>query len=447
MAERAALVRYCLNRGTLVPPSGLLGTEHFDFDSNELASTVVGCNHLSCSRCRTRVVSHCEGLSRIYTCECTSFDAPTVFRLDEIDAVRSLPPWHCAGHTSMTLPATCDGVAFDDAMDVSSLVRSYQQRLPFLRALENPQGAGKTLDVWLERALTARRTSRRYCRNRGYVVPANGLVGPELFDFQFRSLTINVGCNHLRCANCKSPVQQRAGYTSDTHINRDVAKLAVAGDWQSFVGSAVALRDDARLYLCQCEAMTVTRVESLEPHPDDPYGARPWHCAGHPEIRVPAVLDGITLSNKTEFVSLARRYFSDELTTQPQIAQWHGDWLNRVFQLLLPGPIADQLATAVLSLIVDGDARVATRAITFFATNPETPIADELLVRLDADPAPFLRANPSRAGHDLRYWLLQSVGSRIKHVGPQSTLRPRAREIAEEGGDVPPYFLDALATS
>ena len=31
----------------------------------------------------------------------------------------------------------------------------------------------------------------RHCLNHGYVVPAAGLIGPEPFDFQFRSMTLN----------------------------------------------------------------------------------------------------------------------------------------------------------------------------------------------------------------------------------------------------------------
>lgn len=284
----------------------------------------------------------------------------------------------------------------------------------------------------------------RFCLNRGYVVPADGLIGPEPFDFQFRSMAINLGCNHLVCGNCKSPVRQQPGYTSDTYINRDVAKLAVEPDWQPFVGSAVALRADARLYLCQCEAMTVTRAESLEPDPDDPYGPRPWQCAGHPAFRLPAVLDGVTLSSKTDFAALARRYFGDEFAAHPAIARWHGDWLNRVYQLLLPNPEAEQLAVAVLGLVTSDDVRVATRAIAFFATNPESQAADALLAKLDETPSAFARENPKPAKHSLRYWLLQSVGSRLKHIGAGAVSLPRAKELALSSDEKPHYFLDAL---
>ena len=281
------------------------------------------------------------------------------------------------------------------------------------------------------------------CLADGLLTGTDGLLGPEPFDHAFPAMAVAVACNHLRCRSCGKIVRAIDGYTFVSDLHARVAEAFAQPDaWLVQQGLLQPLAA-VRTYLCACTAFSTSRIvylddeEPLAPNP-------PWQCDGHPDFAPPALLDGERIADDTDFTALLARAWAEQLA--PSAAPWQGEWPSRLYALLEPGPLAARVADAALACLVHPEAQVAVRAALFFATHATLPQAGRLPEAYARDPAHFARTqNAAAAGHDLRFWLLQSVARRLFEVGPDDAATLAfARAMATAPGDKPLQLLGGL---
>lgn len=115
----------CENHGAVVGPDDWLPETPFDRDFGDL-SPAIGCNNLTCQKCGERVESEVTAARphvRDYRCACATLAVASPFVPSKPATYEDEgPPWACAGHAPLTIPASLDGVQLDDAMDVDTLV-------------------------------------------------------------------------------------------------------------------------------------------------------------------------------------------------------------------------------------------------------------------------------------------------------------------------------------
>src|SRR2546430_2216312 len=94
----------------------------------------------------------------------------------------------------------------------------------------------------------------------------------------------------------------------------------------------------------------------------------PWHCAGHPPLSLPAVLEGVAVDDNSDWRQLARQSFAGKLgvTLHPSVDRDSGFWIHRLYRLLDERPA---IANAAADLLLDSEPWVRRGAIAFFRLN------------------------------------------------------------------------------
>jgi hypothetical protein len=121
----------CLSAPALVGPEKWLPSEPFDY-----GWAAIGCNQLRCGKCKQWVRSRLEEarFHRHYECACQSRDEYTyhVIGSDAGDDHEFRTAWHCAGHPSLPLPFTLDGVAIAAVAPFAAIVSQTLATPPFI---------------------------------------------------------------------------------------------------------------------------------------------------------------------------------------------------------------------------------------------------------------------------------------------------------------------------
>src|SRR5262245_31290786 len=141
----------------------------------------------------------------------------------------------------------------------------------------------------------------RFCHRYPELVGPRHWLPPEPFEFGWTS---PVGCNNLRCERCGSPV-----------------RAEVTGE--------------GRHYACACQRHDETGVFQIGGESDDlyPLTLTEWVCAGHPDLRLPATLDGVRLDAATDWDAVAVTAVLTPPFTPPRVELWQA-WLTRLYRLL-----------------------------------------------------------------------------------------------------------------
>lgn len=221
------------------------------------------------------------------------------------------------------------------------------------------------------------------------------LVGPrywlplEPFEFGWAS---PVGCDNLRCGRCGSPV-----------------RAAVTGE--------------RRHYACACQEHDETGVLLLDGEPDDLYPPilTDWGCAGHPDLVLPATVDGVRLDAATDWDAVAADSVLAPPFTPP-LVDLRAVWPTRLHRLL--GAERALLSRAVAGLLAAEDPRLVLGAYHFFVNEPAAAGA-ELLGPSVAARRDWLGSVP-----DLLDQAALVLHERLHRVGGEAD-RP-ALEVAEE---------------
>lgn len=185
----------------------------------------------------------------------------------------------------------------------------------------------------------------RRCRPYPQLVGADYWLPVEAFELGW---AVAVGCNNLRCADCGAAVRP------DGPPGRTV-----------------------RGYRCACQEHLETWTYWVGGEPEDLYPEKlSWRCAGHPNLRLPAVLDGVTLDAGTDWVAVAAAAMLEEPFRPPGIDVRQA-WLVRLFHLLSREQQA-ALSEAIAELLYATDPRLVTGALEFFTTERRAPGAERI---------------------------------------------------------------------
>ncbi|MEV4049884.1 hypothetical protein AB0J55_01750 [Amycolatopsis sp. NPDC049688] len=184
----------------------------------------------------------------------------------------------------------------------------------------------------------------RRCRPYPQLVGADCWLPVEAFEFGWATA---VGCNNLRCPDCGEAVR-----------------------WDGQPGRTV------RRYWCACQEHLETWTYWIGGEPEDLYPEKlAWYCDGHPDLKLPAVLDGVTLDPGTGWGAVAAAAMLEEPFHPPRI-DIRQAWLVRLYHLL-PRDRA-KLSTAIADLMYATDPRLVVGALEFFTTERKAPGAERI---------------------------------------------------------------------
>jgi hypothetical protein len=183
-----------------------------------------------------------------------------------------------------------------------------------------------------------------------------------------------VGCNQLVCRRCRERV---------------ASQLLPDGRY--------------RRYQCRCQTRDEAWSHRLEADPDDRSGGPlGWRCAGHPELSLPARLDGVALDEAGYWAAVARVGLTAPLPFAPPRVELGAVWVTRLYRLLASETARARLGTALGELLGDGDAALVGGALDFFINEPSAAGAVQLATAVAARPAWLgATAHPRRPGSTL----------------------------------------------
>lgn len=209
-----------------------------------------------------------------------------------------------------------------------------------------------------------------------------------------------VGCNRLRCTRC----------------GEAVTSAVVAGGEVAGGGDAVGV---VRRYRCGCAQRDESWRSSVAGDPD---GLAPpptsWECAGHPELELPCVLDGVQLAEdagEAEWREIARRGLLTPPLVPPGVPLG-AVWVTRLYRLLGSGEAKRKLGEAVAELVEDvGEGpEVRAAALEVFFNDPAAPGAERLAQLATTQRAALAgMAHPTRRKTSLLDALAQVLHERL----------------------------------
>jgi hypothetical protein len=164
---------------------------------------------------------------------------------------------------------------------------------------------------------------------------------------------------------------------------------------------------------------------------------------------LPYKLDGVELSETTDWVRLVRDVFSRALEPplpHPTTRNVRGFWVQRLYSVLDEVPRRD-VARAVASLILEPDPRVRVCVINFFDTYSRAPGVGELARAYRAQPELFLHvADPDSYTCSVSDWLSDALAKQIYKDSTGQPKDPLALEILKERALVAPGIGSNLYT-
>jgi hypothetical protein len=190
----------------------------------------------------------------------------------------------------------------------------------------------------------------------------------------------------------------------------------------------VVLTDwERRHYACACQRHDETVVYRIGGESDDlyPLELTEWVCAGHPDLVLPATLDGVRLDAATDWDALAAEAILSPPFAPPRVEL---AWTTRLYRLL--GAERVLLSRAVAGLLTAEDPRLVRGAHLFFFNEREAEGADRIAAHVAARKDWLSTApNPDHPGYSM-----------INYAA--MLLHERLRLVDEAGGPVDRLALD-----
>jgi len=233
------------------------------------------------------------------------------------------------------------------------------------------------------------------------LVGASLWLPAEAFDYGWAPL---IGCNHLRCSRCGQPVSAR-----------------VLGD---------GVR---RHYACRCQRKDESgRFRLGEDDDEITSGPTGWYCDGHPDLALPADLDGVALAEDGDWAAVARLGLARPPFLPPQVERY-ALWITRLYRVLGDGTARRRLGEAVADLTDDPDIVLVAGALDFFINEPAAAGAGRLAALVQARRA-WLEAttHPQRPDSTLLETLALVLHQRLLVVGDDGRPVDRAALAATQ---------------
>lgn len=209
----------------------------------------------------------------------------------------------------------------------------------------------------------------RSCGPHPELVGATLWLPAEPFEYGWAPL---VGCNRLRCSLCGQPVSTR-------------------------------VLDDGkrRHYECRCQRHDEIWRHAVDSRGDIPVGPAGWRCEGHPDLALPATLDGVALAEDGDWGAVARQGLGRPPFRPPRV-ELPAVWITRLYRLLAGEAARQRLSEAVADAAGDTEPAVVAGALDFFLNEPSAPGAERLAAMIPARRAWLdATAHPERRGSSL----------------------------------------------
>lgn len=206
------------------------------------------------------------------------------------------------------------------------------------------------------------------CALDGYLVRAGSPLPTEPSDYYVENLPI-VGCNRLRCSQCKASVRHAVNLKfRNEHAQVDLKPLYEVIDLAT--SPLLGTSPGARLYLCRCHRHVAYKDSALG-EPDREWNSVPhlscWKCEGHPIVTLPHEFDGVLAKTESDLIELCTRSLQG---FRPPAAHPEDKpralWTARLYARLKQTPWADTVVRTAASCLTDPVPQVRARAMEFF---------------------------------------------------------------------------------
>jgi len=211
------------------------------------------------------------------------------------------------------------------------------------------------------------------CWNAAWVIPET------TEDFVWPVGNPSIGCNALCCANCRVRLRNMPDFRLADSVGAGAcAQLFDLADWSSAAATGLAVPSEgSRSYVCRCNGIDLSFVRPLRAGAggsiaDENPAPAGWHCAGHPRLPLPTVLDGVPLVGAA---SLAPKVIAAMLRAELPVSRPHwldahnAQWLARLWYLLEDRALAAHLV-AVVAGFLRPDCGEVIAALDFFTMLP-----------------------------------------------------------------------------
>jgi hypothetical protein len=219
------------------------------------------------------------------------------------------------------------------------------------------------------------------CYAGGWTVQGELCIPSDPADYSQPVLADVFGCNQLRCLACGGPVRWHADVACSDDARDHLVELGEAKDWTAL--PFVVPTQGSRLYACSCTAW-LENARRLMDDPDfDPDFdvSLPWECSGHPELALPAIVDGEEIGSAADVIRLADRVLGDWTPegATPAYQARPAAWLCRLHMRLRGLPEADLLGEHLAEQLAEGDEAARGGALLFFGLVPRAAGFDRVV--------------------------------------------------------------------
>lgn len=230
-------------------------------------------------------------------------------------------------------------------------------------------------------------TPRNYCYyHGGFLVNGDSRLPTDPIDYDDAGLPI-LGCNRLRCPDCKTMVRSANNlYFKNDLVRVNTAELYALSDLST--SPLLTARRGTRLYICRCtyRAQSIGKNVLGDPDQDPFYDAmQPWRCDGHPITELPRNIDGIevTPANIAEVTTQSLRGILPPGAAPDD--KLDGNWAGRLHARLAKTPWQEWVVNAALACLLDSDFEPRTRALQFFLCRDVPAGAQRAVELLEGD--------------------------------------------------------------
>ncbi len=296
--------------------------------------------------------------------------------------------------------------------------------------------------------------SDNFCDANGWVVGGGHQVPPAPFDYSWGVQGPVIGCNNLRCRSCNQVVRNAGGHTWTKQTMTRLADIYSAmGAPDSATALAALVSDDAlateasaRMYTCGCNVHVEQDQRALGEDADWDHDEGPsWTCAGHPQLSLPATIDGVDLANDIDADAIvAAHLVAPAPAGAPAFtADYASAWVHRLLHVLSHEAIAASLGNAIATRLTHDDASIRGAAVDVFRRDPMASGGEGVVDAL-RDHADLYTgvANP-HSDRPLDEWLQVAVGHRAA-AGDTSALTALQGSVLQ-GGEPTMTTLRSLA--
>lgn len=263
-----------------------------------------------------------------------------------------------------------------------------------------------------------------FCAKGGHIIGSDAWLPEHAYDYQWGAVTPPIGCNRLVCESCGGAVRSRAGVElvpGETLMPDELRGLS-EDQWEGL--AQIVPSNVGRIYACPCMVRVAFADDPLIPSEGELQGpSTAWRCAGHPDLKLPATLDGVYLAGDGSddwagLVSSSLRGVLPAADKRPWIglddARHSAFWLARLPMLVDDLVLARAVATQAAACLDSADVLVRRGAINFYRFHPNALGAGRVAALMETNPELYRGvSDPDRPRRDLARYADEVIDRRV----------------------------------